>query len=129
MIVRPQIDLVLVDLVRDERSGLFKTLEITTAEYLIDDHQLVPGHRRLFGIIIRVDIDQFGMDIGVRSVRGDPEMQFERTRQFEILGQRRGREGQHIRPIAQRAVRRASAEQPWRGALVIGAGAHHRLAG
>ena len=69
MIVRPQIDLVLVDLVRDERSGLFKTLEITTAEYLIDDHQLVPGHRRLFGIIIRVGIDQFDHPITV-SARG-----------------------------------------------------------
>ena len=100
-----------IDLPRHHQSRPFRAVAIAHPQQALGQvHRKAVREVR----VGRIDIDQFGREVGVGSVGSDPQPHCDRPGDFEFMVERRRREHQYVR--AKNG-----------GALVEGAGMHHRL--
>src|ERR1044072_2727133 len=67
VIVRRKSDLVLVDSVCRKRFGFLKALQIPRAKHVSGDHELVPAHRCIRFVLLRINVNHLDDPVAVSS--------------------------------------------------------------
>src|SRR5271165_2077407 len=122
---REELDRDRVGFTRHHWRGSLPAIAISDAQ-----NPLGQVHRKTLRVILvrRIDIDQLGGEVGVWAIGRDPQPDRHRARYLQVTVEPRSGEDEHVGAFGERPIGLARTEHVGSGTLVVGPGAHHRLA-